>query len=175
LNFNKIIILINDKNKGKSVSSSQKNTIIYYPAQNRAKDLIEELLGVWLASVSQSHHFLQESDILALTPQVRSALANSPDLAVIQDAQDQSVGFLLQEDQKIEALFLAPQVWGQGMGRQLVEWAVERGARLVDVNVDNPQAGRFYLHLGFEIFAESQFDGQGRPFPLYHMELKGPR
>jgi putative acetyltransferase len=83
-----------------------------------------------------------------------------------------NLGFLALQGQKIEALFLAPKAMGQGLGRQLMEWAFLRGARVVDVNEDNPKARDFYLRLGFEVFAESDLDGAGRAFRLLHMELK---
>ncbi|MDR1394592.1 MAG: GNAT family N-acetyltransferase, partial [Deltaproteobacteria bacterium] len=81
-------------------------------------------------------------------------------------------GFLGAQGQKIEMLFLAPGVIGQGLGRLLIEWAVSRtGAFLVDVNEDNLSACGFYRHLGFEVFSRSPLDSQGNPFPILHLAL----
>lgn len=35
----------------------------------------------------------------------------------------------------------------------------------------NSQALGFYQHIGFSIIGRSELDGQGKPYPLLHMEL----
>jgi putative acetyltransferase len=40
----------------------------------------------------------------------------------------------------------------------------------VNVNEQNPEALGFYQHLGYKIVGRSEFDGQGRPFPILHLE-----
>ena len=43
------------------------------------------------------------------------------------------------------------------------------GATKVDVNEQNDQATRFYLHKGFRIISRDALDGQGNPFPILHL------
>lgn len=69
-------------------------------------------------------------------------------------------------------LFIDPAFRGQGIGRQLLDH-VARPRLKVDVNEQNPQAHGFYLHYGFEDISRSALDGEGRPFPVIHMRLKG--
>ena len=46
-------------------------------------------------------------------------------------------------------------------------------AQKVDVNEQNPDAIGFYENLGFSVVGRSPLDGQGNPFPLFHLELTG--
>ncbi len=48
---------------------------------------------------------------------------------------------------------------------------VSTGPSRVDVNEQNEQALGFYQHLGFSVIGRSPLDGQGKPYPLLHMEL----
>jgi putative acetyltransferase len=42
----------------------------------------------------------------------------------------------------------------------------------VDVNEQNDGAIGFYGHLGFEVTGRSEFDDQGRPYPLLHLRRR---
>ncbi len=71
----------------------------------------------------------------------------------------------------MEALFVDPGVRGSGIGRALVEEAVGRYPDLsTDVNEQNLQATGFYERMGFERRGRSALDGQGRPYPLIHLQ-----
>ena len=60
------------------------------------------------------------------------------------------------------------------MGARLTAYAIEhQGATKVDVNEQNVQALGFYEHVGFAVVSRSPVDGQGKPYPLLHMELAG--
>ena len=77
------------------------------------------------------------------------------------------------QDQKIEALFLAPGHIGKGIGKRLIRLAINRyKAFYIDVNEQNAQATDIYRHLGFEVFRRNETDSQGNPFPILHMQLK---
>ena len=81
--------------------------------------------------------------------------------------------FMGVHDFKIEMLFVSNESRGNGIGKRLVEYAIEvLNVNYVDVNEQNPQAVGFYKHMGFEIFKKSNFDEQGNPFPILHMKLK---
>ena len=70
-------------------------------------------------------------------------------------------------------LFVSPNCFGKGMGKQLVRTAIEHyHIRYVDVNEQNPQAEGFYRHLGFHTFERTETDEQGNPFPILKMKLK---
>lgn len=79
-------------------------------------------------------------------------------------------GFIGVSDTNIEMLFVSPDYFGQSIGKQLANFAIENlNASKVDVNEKNPQAIGFYEHIGFKKVGRSDLDGQGNPFPLIHM------
>jgi len=70
-------------------------------------------------------------------------------------------------------LFIDPEHRGQGLGRQLLRYAVESmNADQLDVNEQNPQALGFYFKQGFEVIGRTDHDGMGQPYPLLHMRLR---
>lgn len=139
----------------------------------RTEELVRAVAAVWEASIRPTHLFLAESDIDELRPQVRQALSAVDALVVAFDDAGKPVGFLGVEGDMIEMLFVSPELFGAGVGRRLLNYATKTlGARRLDVNEGNPGARGFYEHMGFAVVARSEIDGQGRPFPLLHMELQ---
>ena len=131
------------------------------------------LFEVWEASVRATHAFLSEEDIQALAPLVRAELARAAAIRCVRDAEGRACAFMIVEGDAIEGLFVAPEHRGAGVGRALVEHAVNSlGARRVDVNEQNPRAVGFYQRMGFRVASRSPLDGQGRAFPILHMTLR---
>ncbi len=135
-----------------------------------------ELAALWEASVRATHHFLSEEDILFFKPLILNEYLAAVDLYYAQNASGGIQGFLGVSARKIEMLFIAPQYFGQGVGKRLLLFAVNQlGAGEVDVNEQNPQALGFYKHLGFKIVSRSPVDSMGKPFPILHMQLAGDK
>jgi putative acetyltransferase len=80
-------------------------------------------------------------------------------------------GFIGLFGTKIEALFIAPEFHGQGIGRRLIQHAERlKGSKLqVDVNEQNTGACAFYRRLGFEQVGRSELDATGKPYPILHL------
>lgn len=134
---------------------------------------VPRLVEVWEASVRATHHFLAEADIQFFKPAVRDELVGALELACVRHADGRLAGFVGVADDKVEALFIHPDLRGRGVGRTLLEHAVQTlGATRVDVNEQNEQAVGFYLRMGFEVERRSPVDGMGKPFPLLHMRLR---
>jgi putative acetyltransferase len=134
----------------------------------------DALVDIWLRSVRATHHFLTEDDVQSLLKAVRGGALNGLELWVLA-ADGEPVGFLGLAGAKVEALFLAPEVFRRGGGRMLVAHARRLKGRLaVDVNEQNPAAVRFYQACGFAVVGRSEVDDAGRPFPLLHMQEPGP-
>lgn len=131
----------------------------------------DELIEVWERSVRATHHFLAEADINELRPLILEHYFDAVELRCVR-REGRILGFSGVADGVLEMLFVAPESRGTGVGRALCGHAVERqNVTRVDVNEQNPQALGFYEHMGFTVTGRSARDGQGRPFPLLHLEL----
>lgn len=129
---------------------------------------INQLEHVWEQSVRSSHNFLNERDILQLKPVIKQALLHINVLACTENMQ----AFIGINQEKIEMLFVHPEFQKQGLGRKLIQFALEKhNVKYVDVNEQNPLALSFYTHLGFKVYDRSDYDAQGRPFPILHLTL----
>lgn len=141
-------------------------------------DTIEEpefdhVVEVWESSVRATHHFLKEEDIAFFKPLIRNEYLKAVDLKCIRDKEHKVVAFLGVSGENIEMLFIHRDARGKGLGKALLEYAVEvMSAHKVDVNEDNIQAVGFYEHMGFVMTGRSALDSMGKPYPILHMELK---
>lgn len=140
--------------------------------ENRSDELIRKLTKVWKASVRATHRFLSEDEIVRLRGFVPGALAAVSKLVIAFDAANEPCAFMGVDGAKIEMLFAAPEVFGRGFGRRLVEYGRSAfGVTTVDVNEQNPQARGFYEHMGFRVIGRSDRDGQGAPYPILHLQI----
>jgi len=132
----------------------------------------ETLIEIWESSVRATHDFLQEEDITTLKPLILEQYFDAVDLKCAKDDDGKIHGFCGVHEGNVEMLFISPESRGKGVGFQLMEYAIKnQGATKVDVNEQNRQALGFYEHLGFKAVGRSPLDGQGKPYPLLHMEL----
>ncbi len=132
---------------------------------------VAALLDVWESSVRATHAFLREEDIAALRGEIPGYFG----LVELWTARDESgkiAAFAGIAEDSLEMLFVRAEAQGNGLGRALLRRALARGVTRLDVNEQNPQALGFYEHMGFAVTGRSALDGQGRPYPLLHMQLK---
>lgn len=133
----------------------------------------DEIVEVWEASVRATHDFLKEEDIVYFRPLIRNTYLKALDVRCIRDkGQQRILAFMAVSGSSIEMLFIHPEARGKGLGRKLLQYAVEEmHADKVDVNEDNLQAVGFYEHMGFKTVKRSALDGTGKPYPILHMSL----
>jgi putative acetyltransferase len=133
----------------------------------------ERILAIWRAAVDATHDFLAPQDRLALDELVCAFLPQAA-LWLAVDEQDHALAFVLIDDGHMEALFVDPAVRGRGLGAALVRHGLGLHPRMTtDVNEQNGQAIGFYQRMGFVPVGRSPIDGQGRPYPLIHLEYSG--
>ncbi|WP_223860348.1 GNAT family N-acetyltransferase [Spirosoma validum] len=94
------------------------------------------------------------------------------DLSCVRNKDGKIAGFMGVADDKIEMLFIHPDVRGKGIGKILVNYTLDQlGVKKVDVNEANEQAVGFYQHAGFLTVSRSALDSTGQPLPVLHMAL----
>ena len=131
-----------------------------------------ELIALWEASVRATHDFLKEEDILHYKELIFNKYFDAVELYSLK-ANDWILGFLGLSDDSIQMLFIHPDARGRGIGKLLLQFALEeKDIKKVDVNEQNEQALGFYKHMGFIVTDRSAADAAGKPHPVLTMELK---
>ena len=144
-------------------------SIVEISGERRSEELVSQLFELWEASVRVTHDFLPAGEVERIAAMVPAAIAGVPTLLVRYE-EGAPVGFLGMDGTFIEMLFVAPASRGGGVGRSLVERAIELfGADEVSVNEQNPQAVGFYEHMGFKTYRRTETDAEGAPYPLLYM------
>jgi putative acetyltransferase len=146
--------------------------IALHNVENRLTELVTQLTELWEASVRATHHFLTEGDICEIRSFVPMAISNVSHLVIATDAHHSPVAFMGVENDVLEMLFVSPSYIGVGIGRRLVQYVIDHfNIKEVTVNEQNPSAVGFYEHIGFKSYKRTDYDEQGRPFPLIYMRL----
>ncbi|WP_439556885.1 GNAT family N-acetyltransferase [Dyadobacter sp.] len=132
-----------------------------------------EIISVWEASVTATHHFLSRADIQFYKPLILEEYLPCVSLFGIYRDPEKLAGFIGITGDEIGMLFIHPDDFGKGLGKSLCHFAIrELGISRVDVNEDNPGALEFYKKMGFEIAGRSATDPSGNPFPILHLRLR---
>lgn len=130
----------------------------------------ERTIEIWRRAVDATHDFLSPQDRLAIDEMVCGFLPHAA-LWLAVDADDYPLGFMLIDNGHMEALFVDPACRGVGVGAALVRHGLSlHPSMTTDVNEQNGQAVGFYETMGFRRTGRSPVDGQGRPYPLIHLE-----
>lgn len=131
----------------------------------------EQLILVWENSVRATYDFLVPSDIDYYKKIVSSIDFNSFPVFCLTEA-DTVLGFIGIAENKIEMLFLAPEYIGKGLGKTLMNFAInELGVNKVDVNEQNHNAVNFYSKFGFIPYDRTDKDDEGKEYPILKMKL----
>lgn len=130
------------------------------------------LIDIWDSAVSSTHDFLSKEDFLFYKSQL-TLYFNYVDLYIYKDENSLIKGFLGVSSDKIEMLFIDNKYRKSGIGKTLLRFAIDTlNISKVDVNEDNKQAFGFYKKYGFTKIGYSEFDSEGKPYPIIFMELK---
>ena len=139
---------------------------------DRTPDLINQLLEVWEKSVRATHLFLSDREIKNIKEYVPQALNGIAHLMIDAGEAGRAVAFMGIEDGTLEMLFISPEERGKGLGKRLIEYGIESySVERLAVNEQNPQAKKFYEHMGFHVNKRTGLDEQGNPYPLLYMSL----
>jgi putative acetyltransferase len=140
--------------------------------ENVLPEYYVEMLDVWENSVRATHDFITEEDIEFFKPIIIEQAFPAVTLKCVKNTSGSILGFMGLHENKIEMLFILNEVRGQGIGKLLLQYAIENlTTTKVDVNEQNPLAVDFYKHMGFKVVSRSPIDDMGKPFPILHMTL----
>jgi len=127
------------------------------------------LIDIWESAVKATHDFLSDEDFEFYKSHIPIYFQH---VSLYKYINDEGVikGFLGIEDDSIEMLFVDNISRGTGIGKILLDFAVNKlNARRVDVNEQNIQALNFYYHFGFKEIDRSEYDGEGKGYPILHL------
>lgn len=131
------------------------------------------IISIWESSVRATHDFLKEENIIFFKSFVDQIDFSAMQVYCSVNGDDQLTGFIGVDNKKIEMLFLDPSQIGKGIGKKLLNFAVENlNATELDVNEQNNRAVAFYKKAGFEVYDRTEVDGTGKPFPILKMRIK---
>lgn len=126
---------------------------------------------IWRAAVDATHLFLIPEDRRVIDAEVCAFLPEMP-LWLAVDGSNRPVAFMGLTGASLEALFVDPSCHRCGIGRALVDHAIGFEPVLTTtVNEQNVGALAFYARLGFQQTGRSDWDEQGRAYPVLYMRL----
>lgn len=100
------------------------------------------------------------------------AIENVEYLIIAEKEFGEPVAFMGIDSNRLEMLFLSPEVRGKGLGKQQLQYGIETyNIQELTVNEQNPQAVGFYEHMGFQTYKRTEYDEEGNPYPLLYMRL----
>lgn len=131
------------------------------------------LAGIWEEAVAATHDFLSPADFGRYRSKIHSYF-DGVRLFAFEYTDGTIAGFAGINGDKLEMLFVRER--GKGIGRTLLDFAVkEQYITGVDVNAGNTAALDFYGKYGFREVSVSPVDGEGKPYPVVHMEIEPAR
>ncbi len=135
------------------------------------ENLIKQIMSVWEASIRQTHIFLTDADIAVYKERIEKAIPDLEQLFCAYDDDDLLIAFLGINGERIEMIFVEPESRGKGIGRSLLEMAIEVfGVKLVDVNEQSQQAVGFFEYMNFRTVDRVSRDFNDNPYPILTMQ-----
>ena len=128
---------------------------------------VPRALAIWRAAVDATHGFLTPTDRAEIDVMVAEQFLPQAKLWLAEDAAGQVQGFLVMDGEMIDALFVDPAMHGRGVGTVLLKHALKLSPQAtVEASEQATNALPFYEARGFVRIGRSEFDPQGRPYPL---------
>lgn len=117
--------------------------------QYQPEDDDDAIIAIWQSANAMAHPFLDEAFVAQVVKDMRTLYLPNAETWVL-EKQGKLVGFIALIGDEIAGLFLEPAVHGQGLGRALVDHAVDlKGPLRVEVFEKNTNGRRFYDRYGF--------------------------
>lgn len=128
------------------------------------------LIEIWESTVSNTHDFLKRNDFLYYKKLFPTYFQHVTLFGF--EKEGNLIGFMGIAEGNLEMLFIDNKYRGIGVGKKLITYAINNlHVTKVDVNEQNHQAVGFYKHIGFYVYKRSDLDGEGKEYPILHMQL----
>ena len=128
------------------------------------------LMEIWESAVLSTHDFLKEEDFLYYKEQLPVYFQHVTLFGFEQEGT--LIGFKGIAEGNLEMLFVDNNNRDKVIGKNLITYAIDKlQVTKVDVNEQNIQAVGFYKYIGFNIYKRSNLDGEGKEYPILHMQL----
>ena len=128
------------------------------------------LMEIWESAVLSTHDFLKEEDFLYYKERLPVYFQYVNLFGFEQEGI--LIGFMGSAEGNLEMLFIDNKYRGAGIGKKLITYAIDNlQVTKVDVNELNVEAVGFYKYMGFNIYKRSNLDGEGKEYPILHMQL----
>jgi len=124
---------------------------------------MEQVLKIWLDASIQAHDFIDDEFWISKVPEMRDVYLPSGETFVY-DKKGVVLGFASLYENTLAAIFVTPEMQGQGIGRQLMDSAKKmRNELRLTVYKENPQSVSFYDKCGFKRLKEQVDIHTGHP------------
>ena len=131
----------------------------------------DALIALWERSVIATHDFLDPKHIAPIKAYLQAFDFGAVPTFCVMNEQE-LIGFIVLDSDKIDMLFLDPKHIGKGFGRMLMNFVLDNFTiNFVNVNEQNHLAKAFYQNYGFVVFNRLKQDDFG--YPLLQMKRLG--
>ncbi|WP_338151825.1 GNAT family N-acetyltransferase [Enterococcus cecorum] len=86
---------------------------------------LQLIVQLWEANVKVTHTFLTKEEIQNIKQYVPQAVEHEPHLCIALSEKGELLGFIGVADQRLEMLFIQVNARGQGIGKQLLRYAIK--------------------------------------------------
>lgn len=124
---------------------------------------LDSVLEIWLKASVKAHHFVSAEFWESQVENMRNIYIPASETYVY-ETESKVVGFYALYENNLAAIFVAPQLQGKGIGKQLLNHAkAQRTVINLSVYKENQASYQFYLSQGFKVVSEQLDEHTGHP------------
>lgn len=130
----------------------------------------DKIMDIWLKSTIKAHNFIDEEYWNKNYSTVKNVYIPMSDIFVYEDKENIKGFISIIDKEFIGALFVDPDFQGSGVGKKLINYALNKYKKLnLAVYKDNKKSIDFYMNRGFKIVKEQKNEDSG--YAEYIMEM----
>lgn len=118
--------------------------------ESRDENLVNEILGVYEKSIEHLNGAMPKESMEEIKNNTEKMIKNIENLIIVKNDEENIIGFMGCENENLEMLYLHPDYKNQGIGKELINIAINNHnvnkAHIVKINTDGID---FCRHMGF--------------------------